>query len=321
VIAGSDYKRLLNNLISSRYGGPLAGYILSRITAQYTSGEWGELRRLAASGDSPAIHQLLDMLVEKNAWREYSASIIPTVLSSSVARSMKMLGGEAPSPESIYYWLYLQLSGIPVQDKIVNIIGVDDNSKTSFTSMLIDEEALKDGKIRIRTDELRKPLGPGGRSFPLDYEFCTAFTIINYFCYWLKAERKQLEDLGLSDLSTLVVITIPMRGGRRRSFEVKRSMHFIPRLASFITRWYGEYLSSDREYPPLGRFIASLHTQDDISGHALNKFLYDFLNHRIAGQLLLKLIIARTDSILQSHAPRIAEAGYFFQKLSSEVFK
>jgi hypothetical protein len=58
-----------------------------------------------------------------------------------------------------------------------------------------------------------------------------------------------------------------------------------------------------------------------ISGHTLNKFLYDFLNHRIAGQLLLKLIIARTDSILQSHAPRIAEAGYFFQKLSSEPFK
>jgi hypothetical protein len=29
-----------------------------------------------------------------------------------VARNMKMLGVEIPKPESIYFWLYLQLSAI-----------------------------------------------------------------------------------------------------------------------------------------------------------------------------------------------------------------
>jgi hypothetical protein len=189
----------------------------------------------------------------------------------------------------------------------------------------MDGEALKDGRVRVRIDEIKRVLGPMGRPFPLDFEFCAAFAVLNYFCYWLKKERISLEKLGVSDLSTLVVITIPLRGGRGRKGairEVKRSMHFISRLSSYIRRWYGDYFMSDEEYPPLGRFISSLYEpNDDYSAYLLNKFLYDFLSNRVNSHLLLELVRRCADRIFAGErTTHILEARYFFSKLSSESF-
>jgi hypothetical protein len=319
-----NYRQLLNNHVSQY--PLLAGRVLSRITSQYNMGEWRDLRRMAAAGDQAAIHALIDKLVEKAmGGQEYSASIIPTMLSSSVARSMKMLGGEIPSPSSVYFWLYTQLSSIPVSNTLINVQNVGEEFRHSFFTSLIDEEALREGRTRVRMDEIKRVLGPIGRSFPLDFEFCTTFVVLNYFCYWLKKERITLENLGISDLSTLIVITIPLRGSRGRKGairEVKRSMHFISRLSSYIQRWYGDYFTSDEEYPPLGRFISSLYEpNDDYSAYLLNKFLYDFLRNRVNSHLLLELVRRRADRIFAGERTMpILEARYFFSRLSSESF-
>jgi hypothetical protein len=319
-----NYKQLLNKHVSQY--PLLAGSVLSRITSQYNMGEWRDLRRMAAAGDQAAIHALIDKLVEKAMGeQEYSASIIPTMLSSSVARSMKMLGGEIPSPSSVYFWLYTQLSSIPVSNTLINVQNVGEEFRHSFFTSLIDEEAIKEGKVGIRVEKIREVLGPIGRRFPIDYEFCATFTIFNYFCYWLKLERIPFERLGVSDLSTLIVITVPMRAGKGRKGairEVKRSMYFISRLSSYIQRWYGDYFTSDEEYPPLGRFISSLYEpNDDYSAYLLNKFLYDFLRNRVNSHLLLELVRRCADRIFAGERTMpILEARYFFSRLSSESF-
>jgi hypothetical protein len=319
-----SYRELLNNHIS-KYP-LLAGRILSRITSQYNMGEWSDLRKMAAAGDPAAIHALIDKLVERAVGeQEYSASIIPTMLSSNVARSMKMLGGEVPSPSSVYFWLYTQLSSVPISNTMINVMYVEEEFRHSFFNSLIDEEALREGRVRIRVEKIREVLGPVGRRFPIDYEFCATFAVLNYFCYWLKSERIPLEKLGVSDLSTLVVITIPMRGGRGKKGairEVKRSMYFISRLSSYIQRWYGDYFTSDEEYPPLGRFISSLYEpHDEYSSYLLNKFLYDFLRNRVNSHFLLELVRRRADRIFAGERTMpILEARYFFSRLSSESF-
>jgi CRISPR-associated Cas5-like protein len=322
--SGEDYTQLLNNFVS-KYR-LVAGKNLQTIASQYRTGKWGELRRMAAKGDAAAIHTFIDMLVEKAVKdREYSATIVPTMLSSSVARNMKVVEGEVPTPESVHYWLYLQLSAIPVSNTLLNMLYVGEEFRNSFFTSLIDEEALREGRTRVRMDEIKRVLGPMGRSFPLDFEFCATFAVLNYFCYWLKKERIPLERLGVSDLSTLVVITVPQRGVRGRKGavrEVKRSMYFISRLSSYIQRWYGDYFTSDEEYPPLGRFISSLYEpNDDYSAYLLNKFLYDFLRNRVNSHLLLELVRRRADRIFAGERTiPILEARYFFSRLSSESF-
>ena len=322
--AGEDYTLLMSDFVS-KYR-LVAGRNLQTIASQYRTGKWGELRRMAAKGDAAAIHTFIDMLVEKAVKdREYSATIVPTMLSSSVARNMKVVAGEVPTPESVHYWLYLQLSAIPISNTLLNVQYVGEEFRDSFFTSLIDEEALKEGRVRVRVDEIKRALGPMGRSFPLDFEFCTTFAVLNYFCYWLKKERIPLEKLGVSDLSTLVVITVPQRGVRGRKGavrEVKRSMNFIPRLSSYIQRWYGDYFTSDEEYPPLGRFISSLYEPyDDYSAYLLNKFLYDFLRNRVNSHLLLELVRRCADRIFAGERTMpILEARYFFSRLSSESF-
>jgi hypothetical protein len=108
----------------------------------------------------------------------------------------------------------------------------------------------------------------------MHFEFCATFAVLNYFCYWLKKERVPMERLGVSDLSTLVVITIPMEVGKKDVHrEVQRSMHYISRLSSYIQRWYGDYFTSNEEYPPLGRFISSLYdSNDEYSAYLTNSY-------------------------------------------------
>jgi hypothetical protein len=113
-----------------------------------------------------------------------------------------------------------------------------------------------------------------------------------------------------------------VRGRKGAVREVKRSMYFISRLSSYIQRWYGDYFTSDEEYPPLGRFISSLYEpNDDYSAYLLNKFLYDFLRNRVNSHLLLELVRRRADRIFAGERTiPILEARYFFSRLSSESF-
>jgi hypothetical protein len=316
-----DYGRLLHDYITKN--PVFAGRILSKIALQYTKGEWGRLRRSAAKGDTAAILAFVDMLVEKTVKEgEYSSTIIPTMLSSNVARNMKMLGGEIPKPESIYFWLYLQLSAIPISNTLINVLYAGKEFHDLFINSLIDIETLKEGRARVKLDRIKEVLGPVGPNFPMHFEFCATFAVLNYFCYWLKKERISMERLGVSDLSTLVVITIPMDVGKKDVHrELQRSMYFISRLSSYIQRWYGDYFTSDEEYPPIGRFISSLYEpHDEYSAYLLNKFLHEFLKLRVDGRMLVELVRKYADRVFAGERTTpLLEARYFFSKLSSEL--
>jgi len=110
-----------------------------------------------------------------------------------------------------------------------------------------------------------------------------------------------------------------VRGRKGAVREVKRSMHFIPRLSSYIQRWYGDYFTSDEEYPPLGRFISSLYEpHDEYSAYLLNKFLHEFLKLRVDGRMLVELVRRYADRVFAGERTTpLLEARYFFSKLST----
>jgi len=319
----------LRKFLSSEQRRVHAGYILRQITKQYTTDKRiSPLREnLKNNADEGLISKLINELVSRTVKeQEFTASIIPTVVSSDKARSMKMLGGEKPSEESAaIYWIYLQISGVLVGGNIVNLLYVDEAARLSFLDQLIDKGVLVLNKASIDKNELKKVLG---RRFPLDLEFCSAFAFLNYFAHWVKNNAqvpKQSQDKfgipkylyktwALSEKTTLAVISMP--AGRE-----KRGLYFVPKVSSFLTRWYGDYWSSKDKYPPLGRFISSLYDPDrgDESGPLLNSFLYDLmLNNRVNGPLLSRLVTMRADNVLTPKkrgkgAETVDCAPYFLQ--------
>jgi hypothetical protein len=64
---------------------------------------------------------------------------------------------------------------------------VGEEFRHSFFTSLIDEEAIKEGKVGIRVEKIREVLGPIGRRFPIDYEFCATFTHIQLFLLLVEA--------------------------------------------------------------------------------------------------------------------------------------
>ncbi len=322
------YRGALERFISRPSGNVHAGHILRLITGQYTTGPIAKLREAIVKEDKRAVGSLIDELRKKAVEeQEFSASIIPTVVSTTKARSMKMIGGEASSDEAVYWWLYLQLSGVLVGNHIVNLLYVNEDARLDFLDRLIDEGALILGRSRFKPAVLSKVLG---NKFPLDREFCAAFAYLNYFAYWVKKNSQplQLQDmfglpdymfkkLCVTDRTTLVVVSIPTRQGRR---EAKRSLRFIPKISSFLTYWYRDYWSNKDEYPWLGRFISSLYNPDggDESKSFLNSFLYELMNNRVNSLLLSRLATIRADGVLTRNSRRakpIPYARQFLQKV------
>jgi len=317
----------LRKFLSSKQRRVHAGYILRQITKQYTTDERISPLREDLKNNVDKVEELInELMIRTIEEQEFTASIIPTVVSADKARSMKMLKGEKPSELTATYWIYLQISGVLVGGNIVNLLYVDEAARLFFLDQLINKGALVLNKASIDKNELKKVLG---RRFPLDREFCSAFAFLNYFAYWVKNNTQmpqQLQDKfeiskylykswTLSEKTTLTVISMP--AGKKK----KRGLYFVPKVSSFLTRWYGDYWSSKDKYPPLGRFISSLYDPDrgDESGPLLNSFLYDLmLNNRVNGPLLSRLVTMRADNVLTPKkrgkgAETVDCAPYFLQ--------
>jgi hypothetical protein len=229
----------------------------------------------------------------------YEAWFLPTVISPEKASNF-YIGKESPTPEEIYKFLYLLISGIYRDQYIVNLDNADEKVVSDFREDLIKEKKaiiLSGGKEGIN---IKKVLNDLGINVSPDLtEFIFTFIIVSYFVYWIKTSKKKewserwkeigldstLETLGITDDTTLVIFSVPKQ---------KKEVYYVPKLKEFILKWYKKYLEDEEETPYIVKFIFSLYIADeqyrDLSASLLNKFLYYFLNGYVNGELLDKLV-------------------------------
>jgi len=297
--------------------------IFMQITSQYTKGAFSEVRKKVQK-DIDYLMDAIDALVDSIvARKELTATFVPTIVSVEKARNLKMNIVE-PTKDDLYDLLYIQLSGIPYGEVVANLLNVNEDALEDFRGSLLSHEIVVESKNRYMIDieRLQAPI----KKLPLpqlwDYPSIFAFVFLNYFVHFYKTGKKEvsieaeslLRDWGITDSSSLVVFHIPGRGE-------KRSMHIFSGLASFIRRWYGEYLSNkEEEYPSLGLFIASLYSAHkdfrDTSANLLSKFLQYFLNGYVSGEILTKLLTLKIEAMFQQKAGGFLRSSSFFTLLT-----
>jgi hypothetical protein len=172
----------------------------------------------------------------------YEAWFLPTVISPEKASNF-YIGKESPTPEEIYKFLYLLISGIYRDQYIVNLDNADEKVVSDFREDLIKEKKaiiLSGGKEGIN---IKKVLNDLGINVSPDLtEFIFTFIIVSYFVYWIKTSKKKewserwkeigldstLETLGITDDTTLVIFSVPKQ---------KKEVYYVPKLKEFILKW------------------------------------------------------------------------------------
>lgn len=326
-----EARKKLNEYLRKEVHRISASAIFDRLTRQCTAGKIKEIKKKIRGGELEYLQQGIEYI--KNSIlgkREFIAYLVPTVVSYEKARSFLFSSEKEPTEEDVYNWLYLLLTGMyGISQRnlfVVNLLNVREEMKSKFFKGLVHDGIFipkKGGMDLKRLSAICQ--GP----MPFIGEHTFAFLYLNYFINFCKERIQEesekydlqkwglaglLDDLGVTNETTLLSIEIPSRGE-------KSKMYFVPKVAEFATRWYSEFFSNpDIKYPQLGRFISSLyviHPQyREFSAGLLNKFLYYLPHGRVNGELLEKLIRFKATYVMETGEARtISEARYFFSKL------
>jgi len=308
-------------LLKSPCGRIRAATIFSRITRQHTAGELGDWRRRVEERPD-IIPEAIEKLVQYTIARgELTASIVPTIVSMKKARNLKMLFFK-PDSEGTYRLLYLLLSGIPHGDMVVNLFNVDREVFEEFCRLLLEKNVIvRRGKSHeLDEQELREAMNVRGlplRAHPSSF----TFAFLNYLVYFFRDIQAQpqlgveefCEQWQITDETSAIVFHLPARGG-------KSSMYIFPRLASYVRKWYYDFLAGKGKFPHIGLFIGSLYIPHrnyrEASSKFLEKFLYYFLNGYVNGELLSRLVTMKTEAYINGYARNgFVHAKSFFSKI------
>jgi len=315
------YKKKIADYLHSPVNRANAVTIFSMITSQYkTNTDVGRLRQEVLKDNSRlmlAIERLQEKILQDE---EYSASIIPTVISSGEARNLLFQNEIRPTAEGVYFWLFYILTGFASGFSIVSLINLDDKAIEDFRNDLIQRKGI----LRGRVDRLIFQEITGRLPFS---EYAFGFELLNYFVFWFRnkqlMEKAQFEEdlkkmgvtdeeipklVGVKDDAALVVYSIP-RGKKRRA-------EFIPRTKNFIARWYSSFLTNPNiPQPQLGRFLSSLYVSSSKESRGfMDKFLLYLLRDEVDGTLLDEMLGIRVDEMTKSVRP-LSYARFFFSKL------
>jgi hypothetical protein len=269
------------------------------MTSQFVQpGRPRELRE-AILRDPRKLENVIDDFAIYFEEKGFSASVVPTMLSSSEASNFSLFR-PALSSDRVKQLFLTILCGIQHGNYVLSLENVDENTYYQFRERLRQNGLiLKPQKTgapyQLNKSQLSRSYA--GRPLPLNKPSILAFAFLNYFVYFGKVgERKiELEDIfdtwRLTDTSTLIVTYLPPRGE-------KGEIRMYSRLSTFLTEWYANFFEEDVEHPDLGLFISSLYISDrdycDISSSLLEKFVHQLLSGHISGEILDKLITLKT---------------------------
>jgi hypothetical protein len=317
--------------LKNKTNNQCAKNIFNMLTAQYTSGEMKAIRKRIEKNSSKVIDGIEFLKTKVLEDKEFSASIVPTIISSGSARNFLFSNEKEPTEDEVYEWLYLTLTSLYSRTYLVNLINVNEETKKCFREELLSTRVMLPDRRGIDAKQLNKvcpvPLCSG--------EHVLAFSILNYFVYWCKQqllqgkEVKNLEKIirdllpnlelqwGITDETALIIFDVPRQ---------KKKMYYIPKVNGFIQRWYAEYFIDPKQIsPPLGQFMASLYVMNPryrkVSEDLLNKLTYYLLRNEPHGEILEKCVLLKTESILadkqQKRKMGIRCADMFYSKIGA----
>jgi len=274
--------------------------IFQKLFSQFKSGEFKKLT-IEESFENE-FKKLINKFVQKNVEEaNFSSSIIPTMLSDSVAKNfyLNLKSNRYPIEENeIYFWLFHITSGIFYRNYVFNII----SSKPGKWVLFLKEfknKALEAGLINsergLDKDILKDYLGL--KRITLEIDNLVVLYILAFFAKIFLEENEELEELGIDDASVAILVEI-VPGS-------KNKIYFYTKINRFIKNVF----YADREFTTdFIRTIESLITDDknykELSLKFVNDLLYYLLKYqRLNGEMLYKVIDLKIDSL--KHQKRI----------------
>lgn len=301
-----NYRELLTKYVEDSGYQNLVDQIIRKITLQYTTGDVAEWR------EGKKYKKIIEHIVYDCCYKEkrYTASLIPPMISIDKARNFYIGSSMFPSKDEAYKWLYLLITGLIYQDKIVNLDNISYDLQEDFRRFLIDENFLilrkeKQKRIGINLSRFREIFEK--ITLPSNKEFVFGLQILSMFAHWIKSKApkriKIISEMGLQDLfrdltlneeTALVIFVVP---------RTKKSMYFFPRINTVILKWFGKYITHEEKIPAILEVLSSLYIHDkkyrDRCGDLINKFTYYLLNGYVNGELLSNLINIKTSYSLK----------------------
>jgi len=286
--------------------------IFQKLFSQFKSGEFKKLT-IEESFENE-FKELINQFVQKNVEEaNFSSSIIPTMLSDSVAKNfyLNLKSNRYPIEENeIYFWIFHITSGIFYRNYVFNII----SSKPGEWVLFLKEfknKALEAGLINsergLDKDILKDYLGL--KRITLEIDNLAVLYILAFFAKIFLEENEELEELGIDDASVGILVEI-VPGS-------KNKIYFYTKINRFIKN---VFYANEEFTTDFMRTIESLITDDknykDMSLKFVNDLLYYLLKYqRLNGEMLYKVIDLKINSL--KHRKRITS----FYKIEELISK
>jgi hypothetical protein len=274
--------------------------IFQKLFTQFRRGEFKKLT-IKESFENE-FKELINQFVQKKIKEaNFSSSIIPTMLSDSVAKNfyLNLKSNRYPIEKNeIYFWLFHITSGIFYRNYVFNII----SSKPGEWVLFLKEfknKALEAGLINsekgLDKDILKDYLGL--KRITLEIDNLVVLYILAFFAKIFLEENKELEELGIDDASVGILVEI-VPGS-------KKKIYFYTKINRFIKN---VFYANEEFTTDFIRTIESLITYDknykDLSLKFVNNLLYHLLKYqRLNGEMLYKAIDLKINSL--KHQKRI----------------
>lgn len=321
-----DYRKMIEDDLKIVNNGGLiyAASIVDMITRQIRT-KSSKVRRLKERipKDPSLVLNIIDELAESAVRKRfYSYSLYPSNIKPEEAPNLHLFRVAPRDLNEAFMYLYPVVTGIKYGNYVVNLSGgIRDIIRMFKTYLIYDVINLMNlewSELKKLSEKINSRLGRWMNLKLSNSEFYVAFKIINYFCIWMK-ESGAYKGIELPDNVMLLIYNYRRgRGG----------VHTIPRLGSFIRRWYGDFLADeDRERPRIEGFIDSLITRfkdpvknkfkvDERTESLINKFLYYFVNGHVNGELLNELMNIKVKAILDDKIKfGFSNVNYFLSNL------
>jgi hypothetical protein len=268
--------------------------IFQKLFSQFKSGEFKKLT-IEESFENE-FKELIDKFVQERVEEnKFSSSIIPTVLSDSVAKNFYLnleFKQYQIKEEEIYFWLFHITSGIFYKNYVFNIISSKPDKWSEFLGKFKDKGlkyGLIDSERGINKDVFKKFLGL--KRITLEIDNLVVFYVLALFAKIFSEENEELEELGIDDASVGILVEI-VHGS-------KNKIYFYTKINRFMKNVF----YADKEFiTDFIKTIESLVTDDknykELSLKFVNDLLYYLLKYqRLNGEMLYKVIDLKINSL------------------------
>ncbi len=277
--------------------------IFQKLFSQFKSGKFKELTIEESFKDKNKFKELINQFVkEKIEKKEFSSSIIPTILKDSVAKNFYLdlrSSQYTMKEDEIYFWLFHITSGIFYKNYVFNIHSSKPEKWVLFLKKIKDRLSLyflTSKENGVNKDMLKDYLGLKNlKIIFLEKGNLMIFYLLAFYAKIFLEKKETLEELGIDDSSFCTLVEF--------SQGSKNKIYFYTKINKFIEEiFYNKETSNKNFSVDFIIAISSLINYDknykDLSLKFIDDLLYYLLKYRrINGEILYKIIDLRISSL------------------------